>query len=406
MKCIHCGKEHPISHFNLDENDNPVCLSCFDKYYTRCSSCLKLMPKGQTMCLECSRIIFRKMINDYSTKVTALYGNKDNNNTKCLNDRYYGLEMEFNNFNPISARLLFKKQYDDLLIYNKPDASISSGVEIVTIPLVKSRALKLIDDMDITRIEGNGGDVTSNAGLHIHVSKNTITPIARHRLALLFNGAWSRPYKKYIYYLVGRSKSVGSRIDSSYFEMGKNSIRTVYYESNNGGHGRAINFANKNTVEFRLFKATTNPVQLKSYIEFVDLAIKFTEEQPIKRMTIPNFITYLYVNVTNPWLRERLQSIKENHDKLFEAKDKVFTFDYYLDKFDTQDVLKTYRFLETCIENRLDINWNVDKIDVNMVDTYTSKSLIPNIGDVLESNLIDSLMKEIKTRTINKILAK
>lgn len=408
MKCVHCGKE--LSSFSIvDEDDNPVCNNCFDKYYETCESCRRAIPRGARLCQSCSEVVFKKVINGYCTKVANRFGNKSDN-IKCLNDRYYGLEMEYNYFSPSVARVLFKKQYDDKLIYNKSDSSISSGVEIVTIPLVKSKVIKLIDDMDISRIKSNSSHYTVgyNAGLHIHVSRNTITPIAINRLSILFNSEWAKPYKNYIYYLVGRLErwlSASDNCGDNYYRIGTASLLSSIRGSNMSSHGIALNLGNKNTVEFRIFKATNNPEQLKSYIEFTELAIEFAEKEPIKMMTIPNFMVYLYLNSTNGWLRKRLEYIKEKEPEIYNVKEKIFTCDYYLSKFKGLNEVETYDLLREIKSYvyKPNINWDVEKINADTIRKWKSLSC----GSSIEYNkLVDKLMYELKKRTVKKILAK
>lgn len=402
MKCIHCGKEID-SAYAVNEDDEPICYDCYCENYEPCEKCGRAVPHGEHMCHGCSDEVFRKQLNSYGTKLTNRFGNKGNS-IKCLNDRYYGLELEYNYFSPATARALFKEQYNNHLIYNKSDSSISNGVEIVTIPLVKSKMIKLIDDMDVSRIKPSirGESVLRNAGLHIHVSRNTISPIAIHRLSLLFNSNWAYYYKKFIYYLVGRANDLNHTTNDSYFALATTGM--IDSHRNVAGHCVAINLGNANTVEFRLFKATTNPVQLKSYIEFTELAIKFAETQPIKRMTIPNFIVYLSLNVTNEWLRTRLEKIKKDNPECFEAKDKQFTLDYYLSKFNC-DIEKTYELLDTIREKVASryLNWDVKEINDDVVYRWASNSCG---SDKNCRGVIDKIQDKIKSDLVEKILAK
>ena len=409
MKCVHCGKE--LSTINVvDENDQPVCDDCFINYYEYCNNCRRAVPKGHHLCQSCSEVVFKKIMNGYSTKVTNIFGNKNSDNIKCLNDRYFGLECEYNYFSPSMARVLFKEQYDNKLIYNKSDSSISSGVEIVTIPLVKSRLLKLIDDMDITRIKSTSrtNSVESGAGLHIHVSRNTISPIAIHKLSILFNSDWAVPYKKYVYYLVGRFKNLSDNTNNGgdhYYQVGSTSLLKAVKDDNVSSHGVAINLGNGHTVEFRLFKATTNPEQLKSYVEFTELAIQFAETQPLKLMTVPNFMVYLNLNATNKWLKERLEYIHKSEPDLFKIKEKEFTYDYYISKFKGMDELEMYDTIK-CMNSDIHyskINWDVEKIDASLISRWRDSSIGLNIQN---KKLLDGLLTEIKRRTVEKILAK
>ena len=409
MKCIHCGKE--ITNVTIvDENDQPVCEKCFRNHYEYCNDCHRAIPRGQKYCNSCADRAFNRVMNSYSTKITSVFGNKKSDNIKCLNDRYYGLELEYNYFSPALARVLFKEQYNNKLIYNKSDSSISCGVEIVTIPLVKPRLLKLIDDLDVTRIKNTGSrDVTNGAGLHIHVSRNTISKQAVNKLSILFNSYWASPYKNYIYYLAGRVNQIydsSHRVSDHYFQVGSTSLlESVMDYERMSFHSVALNLGNEHTVEFRLFKATTNPMQLKSYVEFTELAIQFAETQPIRLMTIPNFIVYLNLNATNEWLKKRLESLHEACPDLFEIKEKEFTYEYYMSKFKDMDELEMYNKIREINDNVhiSNINWDVEKIDTDIITRWESSSLGMSIRD---KKLLNGLLQEIKRRTVEKVLKK
>ena len=225
----------------------------------------------------------------------------------------------------------------------------------------------------------------------------------------MFNSYWASPYKNYIYYLAGRINQI---CDSShgfsdhYFQIGSTSLlESVTDYERMSFHSVALNLGNEHTVEFRLFKATTNPEQLKSYIEFTELAIQFAETQPIRLMTIPNFIVYLNLNATNGWLKKRLESLHETCPNLFEVKEKEFTYDYYMSKFKDMDELEMYNKIREINDDvhSSKINWDVEKIDTSIIMRWKSSSLGLSIKD---KKLLNGLLQEIKRRTVEKILKK
>ena len=201
MKCEKCGRT--IRHFAITKDGKIICDHCASLYYTQCTVCGALIPQGENQCDECKGLIFKKVLNPYSTKVNGIFGNKDGT-TKCLNNRYFGCEWEFSSLDPSVPKFIFKDQYDGHMIYNKSDSSLHNGGEIVTIPLVKSRMLSLIDSMNFPELKKyKEGDMHDNAGVHIHVSRNTISPIDVTKLSLLFNSTTiAYRYRKYLYTLL------------------------------------------------------------------------------------------------------------------------------------------------------------------------------------------------------------
>lgn len=149
-------------------------------------------------------------------------------------------------------------------------------------------------------------DVTSNAGLHIHVNKSSIPPMDRYKIHTLLNVTMGKDEEKIIYYLSGRQKSVNSSCDSHYFSAG--SCSSFKYNNNRMRH-IALNTKNEHTFEFRIFKATTNPEVLLSYVELVDKLLEFVNTNGIVDMRISNFILWLKDNTDNKVLLEKVDKI-------------------------------------------------------------------------------------------------
>lgn len=403
MKCSICGKdirnETPI----ITTDGKVVCSRCCSENYNRCSVCGGWVPKPSGLCDECKDVVFKRTINPYSTKVTGIFKNRVGDSTECLNNRYFGYEMEFSNIDPTAAKYSFKEYYDNKMIYNKSDSSLYGGVEIVSIPMTRNHIFKLIDGMDFDTFKKfKDGNLYKNAGVHIHVSRNTITPIDITKLSLLFNGKSSYKYKKYIYYIVGRMTTHEFEndysIDDGYFGMGRICTNNVGKKDYCSTHGISLNLGNKDTIEFRMFKSTTDKEQLKSYLIFVEKAIEFVEKNSLNMISIPNFITYLDLTVCNKYMRGVLDTIRKANPDLFGIK----KIDYSINKYiDALKDIPSNRIDEVLGDLEVSDNKYIDwdkRLTVDDVKYYAS------YGTGYYNTIVDKIRNVIKERAISKIL--
>lgn len=328
MKCIHCGKRiDTAGGFYLTENDEPLCGRCLDEYEI-CSKCDRYTKKGKGLCSACADRVFKNRLNCYSTKVKGIFANRTGDDTSDKRDRYYGMELELSFTKPELARIVFSDLYKDKLIYNKSDGSLADGVEIVTIPMNKNVLEKTIDRMDFdTLIKENGKyrseRMSRGAGVHLHVSKNTISPITITKLSILLNHSNSRKYKKEIYFLSNRIRVYGmNEYNDGYYCIGNwdfNRIKDKNLTTSN--HRVAFNIGNPSTVEFRLFGSTTDKNVLKSYIDIVHNMIEFADKTPLKNINIPSFLAYLLFATKSNIVKEKINKIKKDNPDAFGVRD-------------------------------------------------------------------------------------
>ena len=316
IKCNECGKAFSIKNIKM-LNGKPICNNCYEEYETRgrirkCSSCGEEILDA-TMCDECSSRVYRKTVNGYSTKPRPIFRSKaiDKYSKPIKHDRYYGFELELNNVAPTIPRILFNDLYSDKLIYNKNDSSISRGTEIVTNPMDYTNINKLIDRMSsgLGEIKKLKVDTESNAGFHIHISRDSMLPMTIYKLSLLFNLNEGTADRKIMYYLSGRAKEYGVGVNDDYYSMGSGvgySISKYIKKIKDNDLPRhiAINLLNKNTVEMRLFSSSINVDEIKSYIDICKLIIEYCNNISFKDM-----IMYIKYNTDNKLLISRINDI-------------------------------------------------------------------------------------------------
>lgn len=330
VKCSECGKELSLQDdVSVTEDGNIICAKCRSQY-TACS-CGNFIHKKENriICKPCDERVYKRHLNNYSTKPIPRFKNYYTTNDKDVKCRYYGLELEFSNLNCSTIFNILKPLYDDKWIYNKSDGSLHNGVEIVTNPLDKKQVNKFLDTVkpvfnNILKIK----EYDRNAGVHIHVSKNSVSPIDMYKLSYLLNSSLARTVdcKKFIYYLCGRiNKNIlkedipnfdGDIFNDHYYLIGytnggiKSSLQLVKRPQDYDRH-IAVNFCRKNTIEFRLFKSSADIDVIKSYVEIVDSLIDFCHTTPIRYININNFKYYLELNSKNKIILEKLEHINK-----------------------------------------------------------------------------------------------
>lgn len=356
LKCSCCGEKLDIHNidFVITVDDKLVCFNCISKNsdkYRECRTCCRyFLSDNESYCQDCINDIFKKPINQYSTKITGIFNNK-NNNSKCLNNRYYGLEMEYNNINPRMMQLLLMDEYKNHNIYGKSDGSISNGVEVVTVPMDRHSVNTFLDRIkDSLKLLDN--DLTSrNAGLHIHVSRNSIPKEVITKLSILFNYKTEEKYINALYHLCGRqSRNMDS---DGYYRAG--ALRNIKYINRESvGHNVAFNNANTNTVEFRIFKSITDSDVLKMYIDIVDSAIDFCSKNGFAMININNFICYLGLTTKNELIKKRLEYIHSEYKVGEHPIQNVQGIANLLEEL-LKDKLKDYREMDKKLRNNQDL---------------------------------------------------
>lgn len=314
FKCNCCGEIlniHQSMSYIITYDKKIICNNCIAKnlQYKKCKKCGIFFEanNGESYCPDCTENIFKTPLNSYSTKVTGIFDNKNKIN-KCLNNRYYGLEMEFNNINANAMQLLLYDEYKNHKVYAKSDGSISYGVEVVTVPMDRHSVNTFLDRIKDKINLLNNNLTSNNAGLHVHVSKNSIPREIIRKLAILFNGKEEDDSINALYYLCGRGLK-SNNLDGYYKAGWCEDIRGIMLLSR--GHSCAFNNGNLNTVEFRIFKSTNDAKILKMYIDIVDSAIDFCSKNGLIMININNFMCYLNLTTKNDLIKERLDDIRK-----------------------------------------------------------------------------------------------
>ena len=138
--CQHCGTRIWRGD-NAGDVVTPLCQSCYDMYYTRCSDCNEVIYESEAYyldddedtpyCAQCAEGCRRSSgIHAYSYKPNPIFRGEGT--------RFFGVEPEIDEGGEDegNARELLKlaDSEEDELIYCKNDGSLSEGFEIVSHP--------------------------------------------------------------------------------------------------------------------------------------------------------------------------------------------------------------------------------------------------------------------------------
>lgn len=309
--CDVCGKK--TDNYVITGDGDVVCENCRPTNLHQCH-CGAWILISKPRCNCCEEKLYKMAMNPYSTKPVPMFKNHYTDKRSSLfKQRYYGFEMEFNDSDPLKVYSLGYELYQEKLIYNKSDSSIYSGVEVVTSPLDRESVQSLFNRLEPVFNYVKTRNYTNGAGLHIHVSKDSISVQDRYKLCLLLNNSEVSPMEKsMMYYLSGRIDTPGYSVNDNYYAIGT----MDGWRCTATGHSKALNTANSSTYEFRIFKSSADKDVLMSYVELTDKMIEFCNINGIKDITIGKFINWLKVNTRNDIIKTKIKEFESRQGEL------------------------------------------------------------------------------------------
>lgn len=238
------------------------------------------------------------LIKPYHTRLTINKKSIENETT----NRYFGIELEIDSTRGAKDKmatqlnyLLNDCDYNKLVKFERDGSLSSNGIEIIFQPMtmkfinskreVINKALKHIDTHDYTSHD-NG-----RCGLHIHVSRDAFEDNDLDKIMLIFENFKNE--------LITFSRRKESQMTWTKFITDTTSYDKISYDyiKNNKdactGHHVVINNQNRNTVEFRLFRGTTNKITFYACIQLVDNLLSLVKEKnDITNLTWNEIINY------------------------------------------------------------------------------------------------------------------
>lgn len=277
-RCDACGNYYEYEH-NIHSDDNfIVCDHCYDRSYYTCNGCRCIVHENDTYwhddepyCESCCPDD-SDVIHNYWFKPDPDFwecdGEAEADKGKLI---YLGFELECGDGDS-DRRNRCAELIDNTtsLCYLKGDGSIPDyGFEMVTHPLTYLYHKDCAGWDDILKIiRGHGlksHDASSSCGLHVHVNRNSLND---HRWLIV---DW------FVHRFQSKWETIARRSDEHWCAFKRKdsfaSLKDVYgkgYERHS-----AINFKNRNTVEFRLFRGTLRYETLIGTLALVDGLIRW-----------------------------------------------------------------------------------------------------------------------------------
>ena len=321
-----------------DAGHAQICRTCYDDNFTSCGSCGEPTPNEDIhYCYECGDENCSycaedrgcdyghedygyedqpEGVNDYSYKPSPIFHSNQGQDTKI----FLGVELETEHQDgyptPHNIANITHEVYHsggENFAYLKEDGSIT-GVEIVTHPatLEFHKTTELWDNI-FDAIDDDGLYDSDTAGIHVHVSKaglgdtierrkqvetNALALLELHwdewiKIARRVSGQWA-------------PKNCGA-VDLK--DTPEDRVAEVLDYGKGNGKYSALNFSPDNTIEFRLFRSTTNREELTACLEAVQLIVELAQEWDIREILTTPFSRVLgeaeakgYEDFVNLWL--------------------------------------------------------------------------------------------------------
>lgn len=236
------------------------------------------------------------------------------------------------------------KHYDNGYAVAKYDGSISNGyvsgtsVEWVTRPTSLAKHIKTFSGWDMSPMRA--WDCRS-CGMHVHIDSKAFTKAGLAKIIVLYN---SKENAAFLRSIAGRHPEIDaqardyanfdSELDDDAPPLDPSAFAKIWKGKVGGGQGRytMVNLCNlslaesrrlglryagggdSNTVEFRLFRASTRKARLLAQLEFVHATVVWTRQAGIRQCLNmePHFRAWLAARGDYPNLRAWLRTHREH----------------------------------------------------------------------------------------------
>lgn len=239
------------------------------------------------------------------------------------NTLYLGVELETDRYSFNDRQLAIESLNNldnETTFYLKEDGSLSQGIEITTHPATLEYHLNTFAWSKIVNIvrEHNGiSHDNSNCGLHIHFNTNFFgkrdsqeNELNSFKLVYLFERFWvklvrfSRRDYRSLESWARRYADIKPARQSDRIKKIKElkGARLKYY---------AVNLANRDTIEIRIFKGTLKIETLFATLELVDFLVRFVKQRPItflRKLKWEQLVGYIQKKTQYKYLMDYLKT--------------------------------------------------------------------------------------------------
>jgi hypothetical protein len=197
---------------------------------------------------------------------------------------YFGVELEVECPNDREEKAL-RVQAALPHVVLQYDGSLDNGFEIITAPAVLSAQRRLWKRFTTNVARGLKSHNTSTCGMHVHVSRDALTPLQIGKLTVFLNAGEN----------YGFVTTVSQRVMGTYCKQksSKASFKNGPDVFDRSDRYDALNLVNENTVEFRIFRGNTRADRILKNLEFCAALIAWTKTASLQALSFQNFLAWL-----------------------------------------------------------------------------------------------------------------
>lgn len=302
-----------------------VCVDCANELYVRCADCgvahseedtsSHPVSPGEAICEDCLEEHHRRADQEIIADYHGWDGNRNpirNTWSTAHRGLYFGVELEVEvpdrNTQRVDAARTIRDavatlpEMADMVrrgrqpIHMENDGSLDRGFEMITLPFGLPQQRVLWRHVLQRRYAGKlRSHQTETCGLHIHVSRNPLTATQIARMVMFMNNP---DHEKLIRAIARRYHNPFSQVKAKSWTTAAQSYDR--YE--------VINLTNDRTVEFRIFRGSTNADTVVASLEFVNALVSFCARNiPNEDVTAVKFLSFL----TSHSMRRETKTLRE-----------------------------------------------------------------------------------------------
>ena len=339
VRCDCCGEYVQRRWAQEDNYGNAICDYCYARYnYYTCDRCGRIVDECDIYyckrtngfyCEDCNDDDTDTYIHSYHDGAHSglKFHETDAEPTYNGHVRYFGIELEVDDGNRSAAvEDVFytlngsHAPQDDCYAHFEEDGSLNNdGFEIITQPMSRGyletfrprieEAVKIL-----SRAKFRSHDAQM-CGLHIHVSRDTLTPETINNMIYAISLFWYtcvRISRRTPQQLARYARSYAYKNENEPNDTPDKVIARVKDAMNANRYDRyfALNTTNSDTVELRICRGTLNVDTIYASLDFFAALIKFAEtysETDMIKMSVDNFNAYLknYSNRLAAYMEKR-----------------------------------------------------------------------------------------------------
>ena len=315
LVCEHCTEhndniiwceDHDCYEYQDDDNiitlanGNTICYNAFEYGdYFFCEDCEQYFHIDYACYSELDECYFcEDCIGDHVSEYISEYHDHDYDEFKMTdedeendNKLFFGIELEIesnsrhNKHDDLAEAIL--NLTDDFVF--EQDGSLINGFEIISMPFSRNYMKETLEDdlyAMLQTINKHNYEGKNTCGLHFHISYDAIRSIPNLLKIVEF-------YKEELTILSRREESSLNRWSPFYTknfdkeEITNEMIEEIVDDYQSRYH--AINLDNNYTVEFRIFKSTTDHKTLMATWELVNNIVAYANDYDVELKSMPSF---------------------------------------------------------------------------------------------------------------------